>query len=104
MAVGKYAGDLGWLSVNRPLLFVFSIIGLTFLYGVVISTLGLGLSALIKNKYLTIIMPFILAIFTGTVLQYYGINSIFDFHLSGLIDFNMRGYVNLRHILLYNSF
>ncbi|WP_160673983.1 hypothetical protein [Clostridium sp. C8-1-8] len=103
MAVGKYAGDLSWLSVNRPLLFVFSIIALTFIYGMVISTLGLGLSVIIKNRYLAIILPFILAIFTGTVLEYYGVNSIFDFHLSGIIDFTLRSYVNIKHILLYDS-
>ncbi|QAA32901.1 hypothetical protein [Clostridium manihotivorum] len=103
MAAGKYAGDLDWLSVNKPVLFVIVILVLSFIFGIVISTLGLGLSTVIKSKYLTIILPFLFSIFTGTVFQYFGINKIFDFELAGLFDFNLTGLVNLRHILLYDS-
>ena len=52
-------------AVGRELVYVLLLIGIIFSCGVIFSTLALGISAWVKNSFLTLIIPFGLCILTA---------------------------------------
>lgn len=56
------------IFVNYPFVYILLMILNAFLCGLVFSTFALGFSSLLKNKYLSILFPFLFYIFSGTVL------------------------------------
>ncbi|BDC00631.1 TPA: hypothetical protein ACF2DS_001847 [Clostridium perfringens] len=81
-------GPFNFLLVSSNTRLIYALIRiLSFSIGyIVMSTLALGLSAWIKNKYLVLIFPLFYFIFCGTVLDILGINSVFDFHLARVLS------------------
>lgn len=75
---------------------------MSFIYGVVFSTLALGISAAIHNKYLTVIIPFIYGIITGTIFEVSGLNKVFDLNIVILFDISYRKYVNNLNVVIYD--
>lgn len=69
-------------GINSPWLMILVILVMLFICGFIFATMSLGISTLIHNIYLSLLAPFIVLIFSGTVLL--SINP--DFHLLGLYD------------------
>ncbi|TSB45877.1 hypothetical protein [Alkalicoccobacillus porphyridii] len=57
------------IGVHSPLLMIIIILMTLFCCGFIIATIALGISTFIQNSYLTILIPFILYILSGTVLK-----------------------------------
>lgn len=57
------------IGVNSPILMMIVILGILFFCGVIFSTLGLGISTLMNNKYVAVLVPFIYFIISATVLS-----------------------------------
>ncbi|MGE7625465.1 hypothetical protein ACQKMD_21445 [Viridibacillus sp. NPDC096237] len=57
------------VGVNSPILMLLIILGILFLCGLIFSTFGLGVSAIMNNKYVAILVPFIYFIISATVLS-----------------------------------
>lgn len=56
------------IGVSSPILMMMIMIGIMFCCGMIFATLGLGISAVIQNKYIAIFIPFIYLIISVTVL------------------------------------
>ncbi|MBM7541204.1 hypothetical protein [Amphibacillus cookii] len=69
-------------GINSPWLMMILILIMLFICGFIFATMSLGLSTLIHNVYLSLLAPFVVLIFSGTVL--FSINP--DLHLIGLYD------------------
>lgn len=70
------------LGVNSPWLMIFFILIILFLCGFIFASMTLGISTLIHNIYLALLAPFVVLIFSGTVL----LSISRDFHLIRLYD------------------
>lgn len=69
-------------GINSPWLMIVMILIMLFICGFIFATMSLGISTLIHNIYLSLLAPFVILIFSGTVLL--SINPAF--HLIGLYD------------------
>jgi len=56
------------IGVNSPILMMMLMIGIMFCCGMIFTTLGLGISAVIQNHYIALFIPFIYLIVSVTVL------------------------------------
>lgn len=56
------------IGVSSPIMMMVIMIGIMFCCGIIFATLGLGISAIIQNKYIAIFVPFIYLILSVTVL------------------------------------
>ncbi|MGE7918066.1 hypothetical protein ACQKM9_03835 [Viridibacillus sp. NPDC093762] len=56
------------IGVSSPILMILIIIVIMFCCGAIFATLGLGVSTIIQNKYISIFVPFIYLIISATVL------------------------------------
>lgn len=61
----KYFQNIG---INSATLMIISILAILFFCGFVFSTFGLGVSAIMENKYVAILVPFIYLIISATIL------------------------------------
>lgn len=86
----------GVLNTN-PFLFAFALIFNSFICGFVFATFGLGMSTFLKNKYLTVLFPFIFYVFSGTILIL--INPLF--HSTVIYDLSFGGSTILT-VLIYD--
>ncbi|MPQ45084.1 hypothetical protein [Clostridium tarantellae] len=77
---------------------VFLLISL-FIFNVIFSTLALGVSPWLKNKYLTIVFPFFYYIFSGTILEISGFNRIINLKATYL--FTLGSFMSDTNIILY---
>lgn len=66
----------------------------------VFSTLALGISAWIKNRYLVLILPFFYYIFCGTILDVPIISNLFNFNFSRIYSLNSA--ISLAHVFIYS--
>ncbi|MGN2337709.1 hypothetical protein ACTFIN_06240 [Clostridium cagae] len=87
-----------WISLyfyDKVYYFLFLLI-MSFIFNVAFSTLSLGLSPYLKNKYLTILSSFIYYVISATIfisLHLYKFNAVLLFHLE---------YLTIGQILLYD--
>lgn len=65
-------GPLGYLYRTKTDLYVFFLIGLSFVFGVTYATLGLALSIFQHNRYVSLATPFILYIVGGVAADMLG--------------------------------
>jgi hypothetical protein len=65
-------GPLGYLYRTKTDLYVFFLIGLSFIFGATYATLGLALSLFIHNRYVALATPFILYMIGGVVADMLG--------------------------------
>jgi len=56
------------IGVSSPIMMILIIFVILFCCGTIFATLGLGISAIIQNKYIAIFVPFIYLIISATVL------------------------------------
>lgn len=78
------------LYLQTPIAYVLLLILNSFICGFIFANLALGFSAFLKNKYLTILMPFGFYIFSGVVLSnisiYLNAITLFDVHQYGELE------------------
>jgi hypothetical protein len=60
LAWAEGRGPFGYLYRTKPDLYIFSLIGIAFLWGATYATLGMALSLFIRNKYSMLATPFVL--------------------------------------------
>lgn len=84
---------------ESPVLYVFFLILNSGLCAIVFSTLGLGISTLIRNQYITLVVPFVYYLLSGTVLIQ--INKYFNSAM--LYDVNFYPENNYVNILVYDA-
>lgn len=70
---GTFKGCFEDVFVYSPLLYLFIIIGLNFIFGGAYASLGLAISSLTNNKYVTIAGPFIFFIIYSIILEILGL-------------------------------
>ena len=87
------------IFTQSPFTYVILLIMNSFLCGMAFATIGLGISAWIKNKYVAVIAPFLFYIFSGTVL--YKINPLF--HAVVIYDLNYIHNITYIFSFLYAS-
>lgn len=75
------------LGVNSPISMMVIICGMLFCCGFIVATFALGLSTIVQNIYLTILVPFILLIVSAVVFS----NISEKLNLIGLYDINHFG-------------
>lgn len=75
----------------------------TMLSSIVFSTFSMGLSKVVKNKYLTIIVPFVYVLISGTIFYVFGINDIFNLNVSILFDISYNLYLTIANLLIYEA-
>jgi hypothetical protein len=76
-AMDIYGAFSGLFYYSKPLYVVLLLI-LSFVSSAVFSTFALGISAATENKYLTILIPFVYIIISGTIFELIGINKLFS--------------------------
>ncbi|MCI4252652.1 hypothetical protein MRP26_27460 [Bacillus sp. CCB-MMP212] len=81
---------------KSPIVYTAILILNTFICGIVFSTLGLGISTFIKNKYLAVLTPFLCYLFSGTILVQ--VNKFF--HLGILFDWDYYNDLQLSTVLI----
>lgn len=89
---GLYELYHNW-TVGYILLFILH----SFISGVLFSTLGLGLSTFLKNKYFAVLSPFLFYIVSGTLLIH--INKFF--HSAILFNLGVYGDLQYSYVMLY---
>lgn len=75
---------------------------ISFIFGAVYSTFALGISTIANNKYLTIIIPFVYVIITGTIFELTGLNSIVNLNVIALFDISDYAYYTSLNLILYD--
>ncbi|KEI11804.1 hypothetical protein Z959_13105 [Clostridium novyi B str. ATCC 27606] len=87
------------IYTKTPFFYIVLIIFFMFIFGFVISTLGLGMSTIITNKYIAILFPFILYMLAGIFLG--GINNRLDPMSLLSLDDGVLIYIVLYDLLLF---
>jgi len=93
------SGPFSWIFYKSRFWYSIFIIIISFIFNVIFSTLALGISPWIKNRYLTLISPFFYYIISGTVFQMLKINKYFN--LNGTILFTLNPITTQQHIIIY---
>ncbi|MGC8691263.1 MAG: hypothetical protein ACP5SP_07480 [Caldisericum sp.] len=65
-------GPMGYLYLTKTDLYVFFLIGLSFIFGATYASLGLALSLFLHNKYVALATPFVLYMIGGMVADMLG--------------------------------
>lgn len=84
----------------NPFIYILLLVINSFFCGAAFSTFGLGMSTIIKNRYLCVIFPFLFYIFSGTILNQ--INPFFNSVIT--YDLNFIQNLNYSYVLLYELF
>jgi hypothetical protein len=66
-------GPFGNLYQSNPDLYIFSLIGLGFLFGAVYAILGLAISVFVENRYVVLATPFVLYIIAHYLLSLFNV-------------------------------
>lgn len=93
-------GPFSYLLNSNRLKYAFILVAITGLSYMVFSTLALGISAWIKNRYLVLILPFFYYIFCGTILDVPIISNFFNFNFSRIYSLNSA--ISLAHVFIYS--
>ena len=96
----KLAGTMrkGWLNVdlflNNPLAYTLMWIFISFMFAGVIASIALGISIVIRNKFVAVISPFIVVMGIHILFQPLGLYkySVFDFLYGGASIIGMKFY------------
>lgn len=89
------------LFYSSKILYVILLLGISFISSAVFSTLALGISAVVENKYLTILIPFVYIIISGTIFEIIGINKLFSLNVMALFDMGFNGNLTMINIFIY---
>lgn len=93
------------LYLNHPLIYTLIWIGIYFMFAGAISSLALGLSTIIKNKFVVLILPFIIVQAISIIFPLIGLNK---YNLSSFLflgaDINIGSMIITFLVLLLSSF
>lgn len=88
--------DFEFIYHKSRFLYVIFLIGVSFIFNVIFSTLSLGISTLVKNRYLAILSSFFYYIISGTLLSALGF-----YKLNATILFTLNPVSSSVEIILY---
>lgn len=94
-------GAFSYIFSYSKLLYVIILLILSFISSAVYSSFALGISAIVENKYLTMLIPFVYIIISGTIFEIMGINQIFPLNIMILFDPSYNGNLTFLNILIY---
>lgn len=57
------------IGIQSPMVMMFIILGILFMCGAIFSTFGLGVSVILNNKYVAMLVPFVYLIISATLLM-----------------------------------
>lgn len=97
----EIVGALSSIYYSNKVMYSLILILVSFIFGAVISTFALGISAMVKNKYLTLFIPFGYMIVSGTIFEIFGINEIINLNIVTLIDLGYSTKTTGINVLLY---
>lgn len=92
----QITGAFSQVYYSSKIFYIIIFMGCSFIFGVAYSTLALGISALTENKYLTVIIPFVYMIISGTIFIMVGITNL---KVTALVDISMSQNIT---IIIYN--
>lgn len=98
----EIVGAFSMIYYKSKIMYVLILIFMQFIFGVVFSTFALGISVVTENKYLTILIPFIYVMITGTVFEIIGLNKLFNFNVITLFDISYSANITIFNIILHN--
>ncbi|MFA6939514.1 MAG: hypothetical protein WCQ54_00810 [Clostridiaceae bacterium] len=93
-------GPFSSIFYSNRLGYAFFVIFILSLFYMIFATLALGISPWIKNRYLSLILPFFYYIICGTIFDILPINRFFN--LNATIIFNLNPVTNEQHIIIYS--
>lgn len=96
----EVTGPFSYLFYENRLGYAFFVIFILCLFYMMFATLALGISPWIKNRYLTLILPFFYYIICGTVFEIIPINKFFNFNATAI--FNLQPGTTEHHIIFYS--
>ncbi|XZI81498.1 hypothetical protein ACSXED_17045 (plasmid) [Clostridium perfringens] len=94
----KIEGPFSYFYYNNKWIYFIIILIVAFLFNVIFSTLGLGISTIINNKYLAFLSPFFYYILTGTLFISLGL-----YKLNATYLFQIRYGYTVTDLLIYQS-
>lgn len=91
--LNEVQGPFSWIFYNHSkILYAVFLIIISFIFNVIFSTLALGISPWIKNKYLTFVFPFLYYIISATIFETFslvlGLNKYFSLNATILFELN----------------
>jgi len=95
-------GAFSNIYYNSKLFYGIISIIITTLFGGIFSTLALGISNIVKNKYLTIIIPYVYVIISGTIFELIGLNDLINLHVCSLFNIHLRSNTTSFALILYD--
>lgn len=99
----EMVGAFSIIYSNSKIAYILILLIVQFVFGAVFSTFALGISSINENKYLTIIIPFIYVIITGTVFEILGLNNIFNFNVVTLFDISYYAKMTISNVVIYDA-
>ncbi|MBE6051693.1 MAG: hypothetical protein E7214_13850 [Clostridium sp.] len=94
-------GAFNNIFYDSRLLYAIILIIIAFVSSAVFSTFALGISAIVENKYLTILIPFVYMIISGTIFELIGINKIFSLNTTILFMIDCTGDLTTSNVIIY---
>lgn len=91
----------GIYQISKPSYAVIILI-MTFIFGIVFSTFALGISAIVENKYLTILLPYVYVIISGTIFEVIGFNKFAYLNVVVLFNISCKGDLTSINVILYD--
>lgn len=99
----EVVGAFSSFYYSSKITYALIIIATSFIFGMVFSTLSLGISTLVNNKYLILLLPFIYVIITGTIFETIGLNNIINLNAVMLFHIGYEKYVTGINVLVYDG-
>lgn len=98
----EIVGAFSTIYYSSKSVYAIILIFVEFIFGFIFSTLALGISALTENKYLTIIIPFIYVMISGTVFEIIGLNRILNLNVITLFDISYSTKMTSLSLIVYD--
>lgn len=97
----EVVGAFSSVFYNSKMAYVIIMLVVFFISSAVFSTFALGISSIVENKYLTILLPYIYVIVSGTVFEMMGINRIVNLNAMTLFDIGYTLDLTSLNIIIY---
>lgn len=98
----EIVGAFSEVYYSSKISYVILLIFIQFIFGGIFSTLALGISAVVQNKYLTIILPFVYVLLSGTVFELIGLNDSFMLNVISLFDISYSASMTASNLIIYD--
>lgn len=97
----EVVGAFSSVFYNSKIAYVTIMLVVFFISSAVFSTFALGISSIVENKYLTIILPYIYVIISGTVFEMVEVNRIVNLNVMTLFDIGYNLDLTSLNVILY---